>query len=120
MFSRAGLTTADDLPPAGDGSCAIILYMTTLSVADARANFSKLVESASTTHERFEVTRNGNRVAVLIGADDYDGLVETLTILGDSEAVAAIRAGIDDLEAGHTASADEVRAAMVRAGRLAE
>ena len=50
--------------------------MTTLSVAAARATFSKLVESASTTHERFEVTRNGNRAAVLMGADDYDGLVQ--------------------------------------------
>lgn len=94
--------------------------MTTLSVADARANFSKLVESASTTHERFEVTRNGSRAAVLIGADDYDGLVETVAILSDSEAVAAIRAGVKELESGQTETAEDVRAAMVRAGRLAE
>lgn len=94
--------------------------MTTLSLADARANFSKLVESASTTHERFEVTRNGSRAAVLIGADDYDGLLETVAILSDSDALAAIRAGIEDLEAGHTETTDEVRAAMVQAGRLAE
>lgn len=98
----------------------MILYMTTLSVAAARATFSKLVESASTTHERFEVTRNGNRAAVLIGADDYDGLVETVAILSDSDAVAAIRSGIKDLETGHTETADEVRAAMVQAGRLVE
>lgn len=96
------------------------MYMTTLSVADARANFSKLVESASTTHERFEVTRNGSRAAVLIGADDYDGLVETIAILSDSSAVKSISAGIGDLEAGRTETADDVRAAMVQAGRLAE
>lgn len=94
--------------------------MTTLSVAAARATFSKLVESAATTHERFEVTRNGNRAAVLIGADDYDGLVETVAILSDSDAVAAIRSGIKDLETGRTETADEVRAAMVQAGRLVE
>lgn len=96
------------------------MYVTTLSVADARANFSKLVESASTTHERFEVTRNGSRAAVLIGADDYDGLMETIAILSDSSAVAAISAGIGDVEAGRTETADDVRAAMVQAGRLAE
>lgn len=96
------------------------MYMTTLSVADARANFSKLVESASTTHERFEVTRNGSRAAVLIGADDYDGLVETIAILSDSPAVKSISAGIGDLEAGRTETADDVRAAMGQAGRLAE
>lgn len=94
--------------------------MTTLSVADARANFSKVVDSASTTHERFEVTRNGSRIAVLLGADDYDSLVETVAILGDSATVAAIRAGIEDLESGQTETAAEVRSAMLQAGRLAE
>lgn len=94
--------------------------MTTLSVADARANFSKLVESASATHERFEVTRNGRRAAVVLGADDFDGLLETVAILADSDAVTAIRTGIEDLGAGLTESADDVRAAMVRAGRLPE
>lgn len=53
--------------------------MTTLSLAEARANLSKLVESAVSTHERFEVTRNGDRVAVLLGADDYDSLLELWT-----------------------------------------
>lgn len=91
---------------------ARILYMTTLSLAEARANLSKLVESAVTTHERFEVTRNGDRVAVLLGAEDYDALLETLDILSDADEVAAIRAGIADLEADEVFTADEVRAAL--------
>lgn len=86
--------------------------MTTLSVADARANFSKLVESASATHERFEVTRNGARVAVLLGADDYDSLIETLEILGDAELMAKIHEGERDLAEGRTYSEAEVRAAL--------
>ena len=94
--------------------------MTVLSLADARASFSKLVESAATTHERFEVTRNGSRAAVLMGADDYDSLVETVEILSDSDTVTAIQAGINELTADATSSVDEVRAAMVRAGRLPE
>lgn len=94
------------------------MYMTTLSLADARANLSKLVESAVTTHERFEVTRNGNRVAVLLSADDYDALIETVDILGRPDEVEAIRRGLAELEAGDVSSADEVRAAMVASGRL--
>lgn len=86
--------------------------MTTLSLAEARANLSKLVESAVTTHERFEVTRNGERVAVLLGADDYDSLLETLGILSNPHEVAAIRAGLAELEAGEVFTADEVRAAL--------
>jgi antitoxin YefM len=87
--------------------------MTTLSVADARANFSKLVEAAATTHERFEVTRNGDRAVILLSADDYDGLLETLDILGDADEVRAIQDGIRAIERGETYSADEVRRAML-------
>lgn len=92
--------------------------MTILSLADARANLSKLVESAVTTHERFEVTRNGDRVAVLLSADDYDSLLETVDILSRPDEVDALRRGLAELEAGETASADEVRASMVARGRL--
>ncbi|MHB1171246.1 MAG: type II toxin-antitoxin system Phd/YefM family antitoxin [Lacisediminihabitans sp.] len=92
--------------------------MTTLSLAAARANFSKLVASASTTHERFEVTRNGSRAAVLLGAGDYDTLMETVAVLSDSATVEAIRVGIEGITAGETFDAEDVRAAMARAGRL--
>jgi prevent-host-death family protein len=87
--------------------------MTTLSVADARANFSKLVEAATATHERFEVTRNGDRAVVVLSVDDYDALLETLDILGDSNELRAIQDGIRALESGESYSADEVRQAML-------
>lgn len=92
--------------------------MTTLSLADARAQFSKLVEAASTTHERFEVTRNGKRVAVVLAADDYDALLETVEVLGDAEAVRAIGDGLRDVASGDLVGVDDVRAAMRAAGRL--
>lgn len=92
--------------------------MTTLSIADARANLSRIVDSAVTTHERFDVTRNGDRVAVLLSADDYDALLETVDILSRPDEVEAVRQGIADLEAGAVSSADEVRQAMIGRGRL--
>ena len=92
--------------------------MTTLPVAGARAGLSRLVEQASTTHERFEITRNGQRAAVLLGADDYDSLLETVAILSDSELIKSIHEGIHDLEEGHLSSLDEVRDEMRSAGRI--
>lgn len=92
--------------------------MTTLSLADARANLSKLVESAVTTHERFEVTRNGDRAVVLMSAADYDALLETVDVLSRADEVQALKEGLDDLEAGRTSSLDEVRTAMLQRGRL--
>ena len=87
--------------------------MTTLPLAEARANLSKLVESAVTTHERFEVTRNGDRVAVLLSADDYDSLMETLDVLSNPEEVEALRQGLAEAEAGEFYTEAEVRAALV-------
>ncbi len=92
--------------------------MTVLSLAEARASLSKHIESAATTHERFEITRNGARVAVLMSADDFDALVETVDILSHPDEVAALRAAIAELDAGDVSSAEEVRAAMIARGRL--
>ena len=94
--------------------------MTVLSLADARASLSKHIESAATTHERFEITRNGARVAVLLSADDYDSLIETVDILSSHEEVAGLRVAIAELDSEDVSSAEQVRAAMVARGRLAE
>lgn len=94
------------------------MYMTTIPVAGARANFSKIVDRADRTHERFDITRNGERAAVLLGADDYDGLIETVSILSESETMQDLREAIQDLSADRGHNEDDVRAAMKAAGRL--
>ena len=76
------------------------MYMTTLPVADARAHFSKLIDEAASTHERFEITRNGIRAAVLLGVDDYDSLRETIAVLSDSELLADHIKGLAAIAAG--------------------
>jgi len=90
--------------------------MTVLSLADARASLSKHIETAATTHERFEIARNGARVAVLRSAEDYDALVATLDILSSPDEVAAVKAAVAELESGDVSSADDVRAAMTESG----
>jgi antitoxin YefM len=97
---------------------AIILYMTTLPVAEARAQLSKLVEEAASTHERFEITRNGQRVAVLLGAEDYDALRETIAVLADSELLRDHLEGTSALERGESMDKAELADAMRAAGRL--
>jgi len=97
---------------------AIILYMTTIPLAEARAHLSRLVEQASTTHERVEITKNGSRSAVLLGAEDYDAMVETLDILADAQEVAELRTALDEARAGQVHTLEEVRTQMRTAGRL--
>jgi antitoxin YefM len=102
------------------GRRAIIVYMTTVPLAEARAQLSKLVDDAVRTHERIEVTKNGRRAAVIMSADDYDSLMETLDILSDAEAMAEIRQADTDVAAGRVSTLDEVEAEMRSLGRLPE
>lgn len=86
--------------------------MATLPLAEVRANLSRLVDEAVATHERIEITRNGRRAAVLLSADDYDALIETLDILSDPELVRAIAEGEAQLGRGEGFDLDEVAEAM--------
>ena len=92
--------------------------MTTLPVAEARAQLSRIVDEAARTHERFEITRSGQRVTVLLGADDYDSLRETIAVLGDAELLRAHLEGVVALEAGDSLDAEGLARSMRSAGRL--
>jgi antitoxin YefM len=96
----------------------MILYMTTLPLADARARLSEIVSDAETTHERFEITRNGRPAAVLLGADDYEAMRETIAVLSDSELVESVREGLAELRAGAGLTEQELAEYLLRAGRL--
>jgi antitoxin YefM len=91
--------------------------MHALPVADARSQLSRLIEAAASTHERFEITRNGRRTAVLLSADDYDALQETIAVLSDAALLAAHRDGEAAIEAGDSLDADQLAHAMRAAGR---
>lgn len=94
------------------------MYMTTVPLAEARANLSRLVDEAVRTHQRVEVTRQGRRAAVILGAEDYDSLIETLDILSDPELVREIREAEAEAERGEVYSLEEVTEGMRAHGRL--
>ena len=91
--------------------------MTTLPIADVRAQLSKLVEEAGATHERVEITKNGRRAAVLLSADDYDAIMETIAVLSDSELLSDHLRGVNELESGESLTLRELANAMKVAGR---
>lgn len=57
----------------------------------ARDHLSELVERVEREHDRVVITRNGREAAVLVGPEDLAELEETLSVLGDPEALAEIR-----------------------------
>jgi len=91
--------------------------MTTLPIADARAQLSKLVDDASSTHERFEITKNGHRAAVLMGADDYDAMRETIAVLSDPVLLLEHQLGAQAIVEGEVLNSDQLAEVMRNAGR---
>ena len=96
----------------------MILYMQTKPLAEVRQDLSRLIDEAVTTHARFDITRNGRRAAVLLSADDYDALVETLDVLADDTLLAEIREGLRDAEAGRTLTQEELVDELRSAGKI--
>ena len=82
------------------------MYMATIPIATARANLSQLVDEASSTHERVEITKNGVRAAVLVGAEDYDSMIETIAVLSDTELLEDHLRGLEEALSGDVVNAE--------------
>lgn len=73
--------------------------MKTLSLSEAKARLSGLVEEVERRDKKIVITRNGRPVAVLVSCREYRGLKETRAIRADRNLVREIRAGLDALKA---------------------
>ena len=65
--------------------------MTIESLRAVRDHLSEVIDRVEHQHERVTITRNGRDAAVLISPEDLAQLEETLSVLGDHEALADIR-----------------------------
>lgn len=94
---------------AGTYLLTIIVVMTTIPLADAKARLSAVLDEVRDTHERVVITRNGRPEAVLMAVSDLEALEETLDLLSTPGAVEQIRQAEADLAAGAGVDADELR-----------
>lgn len=90
------------------------MAMTTTSLADAKNRLSEIVASAQRTHERTTITKNGRPVAAIIAIEDLESLEETLELLSDPTAFAAVRAAGAELAGDDYLTAEEMQELMVR------
>lgn len=88
------------------------MTMTTLSLAEAKAHLSELINRVSNQHERVTVTVHGRPSAVLLAAEDLERLEETIAVLADRNLLEQMEASKDDLVSGQVESADELAKAM--------
>jgi prevent-host-death family protein len=76
---------------------------------EARTRLSELFDEVEQQHEHLVITRNGHPAAVLLSADEYEALEETLEILNDEGALEALRESEQDVQAGRVFTLDSVR-----------
>lgn len=88
--------------------------MRTEPLASVKARLSALVDEVTRTHEQVTVTRNGAPVAVLLAADDYESLLETLDLLADRDGVERLVQAEQTVAAGEATSRDQMAAIMAR------
>ena len=88
----------------------------TISLTELRPRLSELIERARSEFERFFITRRGRAEAVLLSADDFEGLLETIEILSDQAQVKRLAEAGEELAASGGHSLQELREALGRGG----
>jgi prevent-host-death family protein len=88
---------------------------TTLPVSEAKQRFTDLVRSSEEMFDRYLITRNGKEAALLMSAEEYAGLLETLDILRNRAEVKALAQGIADARRGRTIPLEKYVARRSRA-----
>ncbi len=84
------------------------MAMDELPLADARNRLSELVSEVEKTHARVTITKHGHPAAVLISPEDLVAMEETLDILSDPQALAAIQAAEAELGRGELTTGEEM------------
>lgn len=81
----------------------------TVPARELRNNLARLLDAVAERREHVVVTRRGRPAAALVPFDEYEALEETAEILSDRDALAAIEAGLAELERGESVTLDELR-----------
>jgi antitoxin YefM len=85
-----------------------------ISLAEAKAKLSEVLDGVETTQEHVIVTRRGKPVALIMSPDEYEGLEETLDILSTPGALEQVRQADAEIDAGNWVTAAELRAKYLK------
>ncbi|MGH2752283.1 MAG: type II toxin-antitoxin system Phd/YefM family antitoxin [Actinomycetota bacterium] len=77
--------------------------------SEARANLTELLDALESKQEHVLITRNGRPSAVMLSADEYESLEETLDILQDKDLMQALKRSEADVAAGRLVELKDVR-----------
>lgn len=79
-----------------------------IPVTRAKAMLLDLIRNIKDSDDAIAITKNGVPQAVLISMERFEGLLETLDILSDENALKSIRKSMREAEKGHWVDFNEV------------
>ena len=86
-------------------------------VREFRRNLSQLLSDVADRRDHVLVSRHGRPAAVLVPFDEYEALEETAEILSDPATLAALEAGLSELEKDETVTLEALRAELAERRR---
>ena len=79
-----------------------------LPVTNVKKNLMSLLKQVQSDSDPVIITKDGKAAGVLMSADDYESLVETLEILSDKSLMKSLKKGIRELDQGRVVSHAEL------------
>jgi antitoxin YefM len=80
------------------------------SLAHTKAHLSEIIDEVEATQEHVIITRRGRPAALILGVDEYEGIMETLDLMATPGALESIRQAEADIAAGNYYTAEQLRA----------
>lgn len=80
----------------------------TITLKKLRPGLPEVIKGIDTRLDRYIVIKRGKPVAVMLGLDDYEGLLETIEILSDKDAVKRIRQAKKEIAQNKTISLEDL------------
>ncbi len=75
-----------------------VKVMKALSVSEAKMKLSGLIDTVNATDEEIVITKNGRPAAVLVSAEEFESLKETVAVRSDSALMKEIKKGLKALK----------------------
>ena len=83
--------------------------VTAITLKELRPDLPEVIKKIDARLERYIVTKRGKPIAVMLSPDDFEGLLETIEILSDKEAVKRIKQAKQEIKEGKTVSLEGLR-----------
>ena len=86
----------------------------TLPISKVKDQLNDLVDEAANTSEQITITRNGVPAAVLVGADEWEALQETLYWLSVRDLKESLTEAHQDFKDGNVLTEEQIRSEFSR------